>query len=88
MTVTTIEPAAVIARRDWLLAEIRRTGGVWTVRRAEAVMHGSPWPSTGRNTARKDLKSLAGRGALVALDNEITGRRSYTPRVFNLRSVA
>ena len=88
MTVTTIESAAVVARRDWLLAEIRRTSGVWTVRRAEAVMHGSPWPTTGRNTLRKDLWALAERGVLVAHDNEITKRRTYTARVLNLRSAA
>lgn len=75
-------------RRDWLLAEIRRTGGVWTVRRVEAVMHNSPWPTSKRNTARKDLRALATRGALTASDAPDTGRRSYTPKILNLRSAA
>jgi len=87
MTVTTIDPATV-ARRDWLLAEIRTQRGIWTAIRAEEALHRSPWPSSGRNTARKDLRALAARGVLVALDNEITGRRSYTARVLALRSAA
>jgi hypothetical protein len=74
-------------RRDWLLAEIRRTGGVWTVRRVEAVMHASPWPTSKRNTARKDLRALAARGFLTARDDE-NGRRTYTPKILNLRSAA
>ncbi|MFB7589322.1 hypothetical protein [Streptomyces sp. NPDC056169] len=78
----------ITARRTWLLTEIRRTGGVWTVRRVEAVMHGSPWPTTGRNTSRKDLRALAAHGALVALDDRETGRRTYTAKILNLRSAA
>lgn len=87
MSVTTIEPA-VLARRDWLLAEIRTRGGVWTAIRAEEALHRSPWPSAGRNTARKDLRALAARGVLIAHDNEITKRRTYTARVLTLRSAA
>ncbi|MEU6168043.1 hypothetical protein [Streptomyces tanashiensis] len=75
-------------RRDWLLAEIRRTGGEWTPRRVEAVMHASPWPTSKRNTARKDLRALANRGALTARDDAATGRRTYTPKILNLRSAA
>jgi hypothetical protein len=75
-------------RRDWLLAEIRRRGGVWTVRRVEGVMHASPWPTSKRNTARKDLRALAARGALTAKDDTDTNRRSYTPKILNLRSAA
>ncbi|MFF9200011.1 hypothetical protein ACF09L_32870 [Streptomyces sp. NPDC014779] len=85
---TTPQPPDPINRRDWLLAEIRRTGGVWTVRRAEAVMHASPWPTSKRNTARKDLRALAARGALVARDNEITKRRTYTPKSLPRRAAA
>ncbi|XUM01271.1 hypothetical protein ACQ86F_31845 [Streptomyces venezuelae ATCC 10712] len=77
-----------IARRDWLLAEIRKRGGTWTAIRAEEVLHRSPWPSSGRNTARKDLRALSARGALIARDNEITKRRTYTARLLNLRSAA
>ncbi|MFG2900930.1 hypothetical protein ACGFZH_28075 [Streptomyces zaomyceticus] len=76
------------ARRDWLLAEIRTRRGIWTAIRAEQAYDRSPWPSTGRNTARKDLKALAARGALIAHDNEITKRRTYTERLLNLRSAA
>ncbi|MFE5591495.1 hypothetical protein [Streptomyces sp. NPDC056549] len=71
-------------RRDWLLAEIRRTGGEWTPRRVEAVMHASPWPTS----KRKDLRALAARGALTASDAPDTGRRTYTPKLLNLRSAA
>ncbi|MEU8760702.1 hypothetical protein [Streptomyces sp. NPDC048659] len=77
-----------INRRDWLLTEIRRSGGVWTVRRVEAVMHASPWPTSKRNTARKDLKALASRGALVARDDAITHRRTYTPKSLTRRAAA
>lgn len=78
----------IIARRDWLLAEIRQRGGIWTAIRAEEALHRSPWPTSGRNTARKDLRALAAVGALIARDNEITKRRTYTARVLNLRSAA
>ncbi|MFF7851874.1 hypothetical protein ACFZDF_30445 [Streptomyces sp. NPDC007910] len=79
MSTITIQPEQ--CRRDWLLAEIRRTGGVWTVRRVEAVMHASPWPTSKRNTARKDLKALAARGALTVRDDAEARRRSYTPKL-------
>ncbi|MFH8717286.1 hypothetical protein [Streptomyces zaomyceticus] len=75
-------------RRDWLLSEIRRQGGIWTVRRVEGVMRTSPWPTSKRNTARKDLRALAARGALTARDEADTNRRTYTPKILNLRSAA
>jgi hypothetical protein len=75
-------------RRDWLLAEIRTRRGIWTAIRAEEALHRSPWPTSGRNTARKDLRALAASGALIAHDNEITRRRTYTARVLHLRSAA
>ncbi|MFJ7070141.1 hypothetical protein [Streptomyces sp. NPDC101115] len=76
----------LITRRGWLLNEIRTTGGTWTARRVEAVMHSSPWPTTGRNTARKDLRALAAHGDLTARDDRDSKRRSYTPKI--LRSAA
>ncbi|MFE0651392.1 hypothetical protein ACFVZH_22665 [Streptomyces sp. NPDC059534] len=78
----------IIARRDWLLAEIRQRGGTWTAIRAEEALHRSPWPTSGRNTARKDLRALAARGALTAKDDADTRRRSYKPKMLNLRSAA
>ncbi|MFB7278103.1 hypothetical protein ACFCZV_13425 [Streptomyces hydrogenans] len=87
-TVTTIEPAAVLARRDWLLARIRNSNGPWTTLRAEAELRRSPWPTTGRNTARKDLRALAARGDLIAQDDQETERRSYTVPVLSMRSAA
>ncbi|MGW4850203.1 hypothetical protein ACWEPZ_03080 [Streptomyces sp. NPDC004288] len=77
-----------IARRDWLLAEIRTRRGIWTAIRAEQAYDRSPWPTSGRNTARKDLRALAASGDLIARDNEITRRRTYTPKLLNLRSAA
>ncbi|NNJ04188.1 hypothetical protein HHX38_08575 [Streptomyces sp. PKU-MA01144] len=69
----------LITRRGWLLAEIRTRGGRWTAQRAAAVLQQSPWPTSGRNTARKDLRALSGRGDLTAWDDRETQRRSYTP---------
>ncbi|MFD7964052.1 hypothetical protein ACFV5J_24940 [Streptomyces zaomyceticus] len=66
------------ARRDWLLAEIRSTRGQWSTLRAESAYRQSPWPTSGRNTARKDLRALAARGELTVWNDETTGRRAYT----------
>lgn len=66
----------LITRRTYLLAAIRADGRPVTTHRAEQLMTGSPW-SYGRNTARKDLRALATRGQLVAVD--IDGRRLYQP---------
>ncbi|MDI9885351.1 hypothetical protein QMZ92_13335 [Streptomyces sp. HNM0645] len=69
----------LITRRGWLLAEIRTRAGLWTTLRAESVLRHSPWPTSGRNTARKDLKALASRGELTVWHDQTTGRRAYTP---------
>ncbi|MEV3857784.1 hypothetical protein AB0J38_26095 [Streptomyces sp. NPDC050095] len=64
-------------RRGYLYAAIRAHGRPLTAALAVGLMDGSPWPNTGRNTARKDLRSLAERGLLAAAD--IDGRRIYRP---------
>ncbi|MER7813855.1 hypothetical protein [Streptomyces sp. NPDC096153] len=69
----------LITRRGWLLAEIRARGGRWTAQRAANVLQVSPWPTSGRNTARKDLRALAARGELTAWDDRTKNRRDYTP---------
>ncbi|WP_406336585.1 hypothetical protein OG814_33155 [Streptomyces zaomyceticus] len=66
------------SRREWLLTEIRKSAGQWTTLRAESTLHRSPWPTSGRNTARKDLRALAARGELTVWNDETTGRRAYT----------
>lgn len=76
-----------IARRDWLLAEIRSSEGPWTTLRAESALSRSPWPTSGRNTARKDLRALAAHGWLTAHEDPETGRRSYTEKTLR-RSAA
>ncbi|MDV5145879.1 hypothetical protein R1T08_17105 [Streptomyces sp. SBC-4] len=75
-------------RRDWLLAQIRNSNGPWTTLRAEAELRRSPWPTSGRNTARKDLRALAARGDLTAQNDQAENRRSYTPKILDLRSAA
>lgn len=67
-------------RRTWLLAAIQRELQPVTTARAEQLLAGSPWPTSGRNTARKDLRGLARRGYLrpvLAAD----GRRLYIPTI-------
>ncbi|MFF9910657.1 hypothetical protein [Streptomyces sp. NPDC013457] len=66
------------SRREWLLAQIRKTSGSWTTLRAESTLRRSPWPTSGRNTARKDLRALAARGELTVWNDATTGRRTYT----------
>lgn len=68
-----------MSRREWLLAAVQQTGYSITTHEAEQLLARSPWPTSGRNTARKDLRALAARGALVPVD--INGRRSYWPAV-------
>ncbi|MGW2209958.1 hypothetical protein [Streptomyces sp. NPDC001781] len=65
-------------RRSYLLALLEVYGRPVTVQLAERLMCGSPWPSAGRNTCRKDLKSLAERGLLTAMD--AGDRRIYLPQ--------
>lgn len=65
----------LITRRGYLLAAIQREPGPITTHRAEQLLAASPWPTSGRNTARKDLRALERRGALSAVD--ANGRRTY-----------
>ncbi|MET8475383.1 hypothetical protein ABZY90_19795 [Streptomyces sp. NPDC006422] len=65
-----------LTRRGYLYAAIRAAGRPVTAAHAVALMHGSPWPTTGRNTTRKDLRGLARAGLLVADDTG--GRRTYS----------
>lgn len=64
-------------RRGWLLAAIQRETTPITTQRAAQILAASPWASTGRNTARKDLRALSSRGFLTVAD--VAGRRCYTP---------
>ncbi|WP_328962927.1 hypothetical protein [Streptomyces virginiae] len=66
-----------MTRREWLLAALQQTDHPVTTHEAEQLLAGSPWPSSGRNTARKDLRGLARRGLLAAVD--AAGRRAYLP---------
>ncbi|MFC8862698.1 hypothetical protein [[Kitasatospora] papulosa] len=70
------EGLAALPRRAWLARKIAGSPGVWTTHRAEHALAASPF-SCHRNTARKDLRALAARGVLVAVD--IDGRRTYLP---------
>ncbi|MFJ4837123.1 hypothetical protein [Streptomyces sp. NPDC088746] len=67
-----------ITRRDWLATAIQGTATPVTTQRAAELLAVSPWPTAGRNTARKDLRALAARGVLVAVD--ANGRRTYAPK--------
>ncbi|MGW2550637.1 hypothetical protein [Streptomyces sp. NPDC001635] len=64
-----------ICRRTYLLAAIHADGRPVTTQRAEQLLADSPWPTYGRRTAWKDLRALAKRGHLTAVD--IDGRRTY-----------
>ncbi|MGC5400175.1 hypothetical protein ACPXCP_31100 [Streptomyces sp. DT20] len=66
----------LITRRAWLATAITAEPAPVTTQRAAALLAGSPWTSAGRNTARKDLRALAARGVLRAVDAD--GRRTYT----------
>lgn len=66
-----------ITRRGYLLAAIQQHGRPVTTQLAEQMLVGSPWPTTGRRTAAKDLRALARRGHLTAFDAD--GRRIYQP---------
>ncbi|MFF7142331.1 hypothetical protein ACFZB5_13920 [Streptomyces nodosus] len=65
----------LITRRAYLLAAIRAHGRPVTTGLAEQLLTGSQWPTYGRRTACKDLRALAKRGDLTAVD--IDGRRTY-----------
>ncbi|AZM91471.1 hypothetical protein [Streptomyces sp. W1SF4] len=66
-----------MTRRAWLLAALQAAPGPVTTQHAAALLAGSPWPTAGRNTARKDLRDLAGRGDLRIVTAD--GRRAYLP---------
>lgn len=68
--------ADLINRRDWLLAAIRAAGQPVATHDAELLMVGSPWPTAGRNTVRKDLRGLSRRGDLT-LGTDAKGRTLY-----------
>lgn len=65
-------------RCDWLLGAIQREGQPVATDDAVRLLADSPWPTTGRNTARKTLRVLARAGRLTAATN-INGRRLYHP---------
>ncbi|MFF5984371.1 hypothetical protein ACFY78_36570 [Streptomyces olindensis] len=69
--------AAPATRREYLLAAVKAYGGEVTTQVAEELMADSPWPTAGRNTLRKDLRSLARDGRLTAQDRVEDGRRAY-----------
>ncbi|MEW2420492.1 hypothetical protein AB0911_08100 [Streptomyces nigra] len=66
---------ADITRRAHLLAAIRAHGRPVTTQAATQLMTDSSWPTSGRNTVRKDLRGLARAGHLTA--DDIDGRREY-----------
>jgi hypothetical protein len=65
------------ARRMYLLAIVRNLGETVGTKRALQIYAASPWPTTSRNTARRDLRDLARRAYLVPA--EADGRRGYVP---------
>lgn len=67
---------ADLTRRAWLATAITTEAAPVTTHRAAQLLAGSPWGTAGRNTARKDLRALAARGLLLAVDTD--GRRTYT----------
>ncbi|ELP70049.1 hypothetical protein STRTUCAR8_08631 [Streptomyces turgidiscabies Car8] len=64
-------------RREYLLAAIRRSGGgpVTTGRALHIYAKSREWATTGRNTARRDLRDLARRAYLVPAEDN--GARFY-----------
>ncbi|MFD6294559.1 hypothetical protein ACFWFU_07110 [Streptomyces sp. NPDC060235] len=64
-------------RRGFLLAAVQQHGRPVSTALAEQLLAASPWPTAGRNTARKTLRGLAREGLLTAVD--IDGRRLYHP---------
>ncbi|MGY1500842.1 hypothetical protein ACW4TU_30395 [Streptomyces sp. QTS52] len=69
--------AETTIRREYLLAAIRRFGGgpVTTKRALHIYAKSREWATTGRNTARRDLRDLARRAYLVPTEH--CGRRFY-----------
>ncbi|MEV7793368.1 hypothetical protein AB0O68_15450 [Streptomyces sp. NPDC087512] len=68
--------ADLSTRRAYLYAAIQRHGRPVITGLAERLMVDSPWPTTKRNTARKDLRALAGRGLLL-VGQDVEGRTNY-----------
>ncbi|WP_030928409.1 hypothetical protein [Streptomyces sp. NRRL B-24720] len=68
----------VITRRGWLATAVQAETRPVTTHIAAQLLAASPWPTAGRNTARKDLRALAARGVLRAID-DVDGRRTYAP---------
>lgn len=68
--------ADLLTRRAYLLAAVQQHGRPVTTGLAEQLMADSPWPTTKRNTARKDLRALAGRG-LLTVGQDPEGRTTY-----------
>ncbi|CAL9314220.1 MULTISPECIES: hypothetical protein [unclassified Streptomyces] len=68
--------ADLLTRREYLYAAVRKHGRPVTTGLAEQLMADSPWPTTKRNTARKDLRALAGRGLLI-VGQDVEGRTTY-----------
>ncbi|MEV6833563.1 hypothetical protein AB0N17_03370 [Streptomyces sp. NPDC051133] len=66
----------LLTRRAYLLDAIRTDGRPVTTQLAAQLLADSPWPTAGRNTARKDLRALAAQGHLAPAGAE--GRRAYT----------
>lgn len=63
-------------RREYLLAALRHFGGPVTTKRALNIYAKSgEWATTGRNTARRDLRDLARRAYLVPAEHR--GVRFY-----------
>ncbi|MBZ6250517.1 hypothetical protein KVH27_19315 [Streptomyces olivaceus] len=67
-------------RRQFLYAAVQQHGRPVTTQLAARLMTGSPWASTGRNTARKDLRGLARAGLLAAV-TAVDGRTTYYPAI-------
>lgn len=70
------DPITTPTRRAWLATAVQAEPAPVTTRRAAQLYAASPWNTAGRNTARKDLRALAARGVLAAVDTN--GRRVYT----------
>jgi hypothetical protein len=66
-----------IARRPYLLAAIQSEGRPVSTAQAVKLLAGSPWPTAGRNTVRKDLRAMAAHGQLIPCASK--GRRLYAP---------
>ncbi|MGW2937629.1 hypothetical protein ACWDA7_38790 [Streptomyces sp. NPDC001156] len=70
--------AELNTRRSWLLKALTAAGQPVRTGDAERLMAESPWPTTGRNTTRKDLRGLA-RAGLLTKSTDAQGRTSYDP---------